>query len=168
MRAMFMAAVLSSAACVAQAAEVAVPVAPPVTPAVVAPAAAPAKLVWEASFEKACQLATERKVPILADFSGSDWCGWCIALDKEVFSQDVFKEYARANVVLFLADFPRRKPQSADIKEQNRKLSERYGIEGFPTVLLLDATGKELARTGYQRGGAAPYVQHLKELLHGK
>jgi thioredoxin-related protein len=120
---------------------------------------------WKTSFEEAKAEAASRKVPILADFSGSDWCGWCVRLEKEVFSKAEFKEYAEKNLVLLLVDFPRGKAQGDAEKKQNRGLAETFGIEGFPTVLLLDAEGKELGRTGYRSGGAAAYVEHLKSLI---
>jgi protein disulfide-isomerase len=120
---------------------------------------------WLTDFEAAKKQAAEKNLPILADFSGSDWCGWCIKLDNEVFSKDVFKAYAQDNLVLFLADFPSRKPQPEDVKKQNEILQKEYGIRGFPTVLLLDAEGKVLERTGYQAGGPEKYVEHIKKLL---
>ena len=120
---------------------------------------------WLTDFEAAKKAAAEKKMPILADFSGSDWCGWCIKLDKEVFSKKEFKAFAKDNLVLFLADFPRKKQRDKKIKKQNADLSKKYTIKGFPTVLLLDAEGKVFARTGYEEGGAAAYVEHLKKLL---
>jgi protein disulfide-isomerase len=120
---------------------------------------------WVTDFEAAKKEAAERNVPILADFSGSDWCGWCIKLDGEVFSREEFRKYAKDNLVLFLADFPAAKPQSEELKKQNKELAEKYGVRGFPTVLLLDAKGEVLARTGYRRGGAEAYVEYLKEML---
>ena len=75
--------------------------------------------VWLTSLAEAKAEAAKRKVPILADFSGSDWCGWCIKLDKEVFSTDAFRKYASENLVLLLVDFPRTKTQSDEIKKQN-------------------------------------------------
>lgn len=120
---------------------------------------------WLTDFAKAKEAAREARLPILADFAGTDWCGWCIRLDNEVFSQDAFKAYAKTNLVLFLADYPRRKQQPAQTTRQNAKLLEEYGIEGFPTVLLLDANGRELARTGYHPGGSKAYVEHLKQLI---
>jgi len=120
---------------------------------------------WLTDFEAAKKEAAEKGLPILADFSGSDWCGWCIRLDNEVFSQPEFKAYAKENVVLFLADFPNSTPQSDEIKAQNKKLSNQYGISGFPTVLLLNADGSVINKTGYQRGGAAAYVEHIKNLF---
>ena len=120
---------------------------------------------WLTDINKAKKEAAEKNLPILADFSGSDWCGWCIKLDKEVFSQKEFKAFAKDRVVLFLADFPRKKELSAEVKAQNEQLRQAYGVEGFPTVLLLDAGGKVIARTGYLQGGAVAYVDHLKDLL---
>jgi len=120
---------------------------------------------WLTDFAKAKEEAVAREVPILIDFSGSDWCGWCIKLDKEVFSRSKFKKYAKKNLVLFVADFPSRAPQSEAVKQQNRALAEQYGVQGYPTVLLVDAEGKELARTGYEKGGARAYIRHLKSLL---
>jgi thioredoxin-related protein len=126
------------------------------------------KTVWLTSLSEAKAEAARRNVPILADFSGSDWCGWCIKLDKEVFSTDVFKKYAAENLVLLLVDFPRSKPQSAEIKKQNNDLAEKFGIQGFPTILLLDAEGKLLERTSYLAGGGENYVTHLRKLLKNK
>ncbi len=120
---------------------------------------------WVRDFEEAKRLAAEKNVPILADFSGSDWCGWCVRLDREVFSQPAFKEFAKEGVVLFLADFPSSKPQPAAEAKQNRELAERYGVSMFPTVVLLDKDGAALAQAGYRPGGADAYVAHLKELI---
>lgn len=120
---------------------------------------------WQTDFEAAKKQAAETRRPILADFSGSDWCGWCIKLDREVFATEAFRAYARDNLVLFLADFPRQKEQAPRVKAQNETLQRTYAIRGFPTVLLLDAEGKLLARTGYRPGGPEAYIAHLKTLL---
>lgn len=120
---------------------------------------------WLTDFEKAKQVAAEKNLPILVDFSGSDWCGWCIKLDNEVFSKAEFKTYAKEHVVLFVADFPNSTPQSAEVKKQNQALSKRYGVRGFPTVLLLRADGTVIGQTGYKAGGPVAYVEHLKSLL---
>ena len=122
---------------------------------------------WVTDFEQAKKLAAERKAPILANFSGSDWCGWCIRLEKEVFSTPEFKQFAATNLVAFLADFPRRTPQSESLAKQNKALAAKYGVQGFPTVLLLDKDGKVLATTGYRPGGAEKYVAHLRQLIAG-
>lgn len=124
---------------------------------------------WLTDFEAAKKTAAERNLPILMDFSGSDWCGWCIRLNKEVFATDVFKRFAEKNLVLFLADFPESKPQDPKEIAQNRILDEKYGVSGrVPTVLLVDAKGRVLATTGYQEGGADAYIKHLQALLASK
>jgi protein disulfide-isomerase len=123
---------------------------------------------WETDFESAKKAAAEKNLPILVAFTGSDWCGWCVRLDKEVFEQQAFLEYAEENLVLFQADFPANKPQPDSLVKQNRELQSRYGVRGFPTVLILDKDGKVQARTGYRRGGAEAYVAHVVELLKGE
>lgn len=121
---------------------------------------------WMTDFEKAKAVAKEKNVPILIDFSGSDWCGWCIKLDKEVFQKEAFKDYAKDNLVLVLADFPSDKSkQSDELQAQNDKLAKEFGVKGFPTVYLLSADGKPLAKTGYQAGGPEAYVTHVKKLV---
>jgi thioredoxin-related protein len=123
---------------------------------------------WLTSFEEAKKVAAEKKLPILMDFSGSDWCIWCQRLDSEVFAQEAFKDYAKDSLVLFMADFPMRAKQAEELKTQNRKLQSTYRVAGYPTVVLLNAAGEEIGRTGYRKGGPEPYIQHLKDLLAGK
>ena len=120
---------------------------------------------WLTDFTRAKEVAAQQNKIILADFSGSDWCGWCIKLDQEVFGKKIFKQYAEKNLVLLFLDFPRSKSQSQGLKKQNRELLKEYGVRGFPTVLLLDQDGEVIAKTGYRRGGAKAYVEHLKKLI---
>lgn len=120
---------------------------------------------WLTDFEQAKKEAAEKNRPILVDFSGSDWCGWCIKLESEVFSKKEFNDFAKDSLVLLQVDFPRRKEQTDEQKHANETLARRYAVQGLPTVLLLDAEGKELARTGYRPGGAENYVKHLKDLM---
>jgi len=123
---------------------------------------------WGTDFENAKKQASDSKKPIIAVFMGSDWCPWCMKLDKEILSQEEFTKYARDNMVRFLADFPRKQKQPEELSKQNKSLAEKYEIEGFPTVLLLNADGKEIARTGYRQGGAAKYMEHIKTLIKAK
>jgi len=120
---------------------------------------------WFTDFEETKAEAVERNLPILVNFSGSDWCRWCVKLDNEVFSKYSFKKYAKKNLVLFLADFPRKESLPDDLKKQNDALLKKYGVRGYPTVLLLRADGEVIARTSYKAGGADLYVEHLKKLL---
>lgn len=120
---------------------------------------------WMTDFAAAKEKAKAEDKPMLLDFTGSDWCGWCIKLDKEVFDKAVFKEYAEAELILVELDFPKNKPQSAELKAQNEKLSKQYGVRGFPTILILSPDGELIKQTGYQRGGAEAYVEHIEEIL---
>lgn len=120
---------------------------------------------WQTNFKAALATAKAENKPVLVDFTGSDWCGWCIRLDEEVFSKQVFKDYAKESLVLLEIDFPRRSEQSPALEAQNEALATKYKVRGFPTILLLSADGEVLARTGYQEGGAEAYIEHLKELL---
>lgn len=121
---------------------------------------------WLTDFEKAKAMAKEKNRHILIDFSGSDWCGWCIKLDKEVFQQQAFKDFADDNLVLMLADFPRDKSkQGAEVQKQNEKLAKEFGVRGFPTVFVLAPDGSVVGKTGYQKGGPEAYVEHIKQLI---
>jgi thioredoxin-related protein len=117
---------------------------------------------WLTDFEAAKKQAAAEKKDILVDFTGSDWCGWCVKLDKEVFSTEAFK--AQKDFVLVALDFPRRKEVPADQKAKNEALMTRWGVRGFPTIILTNAKGEPYARTGYQPGGPEKYLPHLAEL----
>jgi thioredoxin-related protein len=117
--------------------------------------------LWETDFKAAQAKAKNEKKYLLVDFTGSDWCGWCIKLHNEVFDKEPFKTDAPKQFVLVELDFPHQKEQSDELKKQNKELSEKYEVEGFPTVLLLDAEGQVIARTGYQEGGPEAYLKHV-------
>ena len=110
--------------------------------------------------------AKEEGKPILMDFTGSDWCGWCIKLKKEVFSKPAFIDYANEHLILMTVDFPNRKQQEESLKDQNNTLLDNYGVKAFPTIILVDAEGKVLGETSYRRGGPEAYIDHLKSLLN--
>jgi len=121
---------------------------------------------WMTDFEKAKAKAKSDNKYMLIDFSGSDWCGWCIKLDKEVFSTKAFQAYAKDNLVLMLADFPSDKSkQSEEIQKQNEQMKNDFSIRGYPTVFILSPDGKTVAKTGYQDGGPEAYVEHIKKLI---
>ena len=123
------------------------------------------ELVWETNVTKAMAISNETKKPLLLFFTGSDWCGWCIRLQKEVLKTPEFALWAKENVVLVELDFPRRAPQSPEIKKQNDELQMAFGIQGFPTIILANATTKEgkvnfegIGSTGYVAGGPAAWL----------
>jgi thiol-disulfide isomerase/thioredoxin len=104
---------------------------------------------WTMDIEAARRLAGELQRPLLLNFTGSDWCGWCIQTDKRVFSQELWKSFAKNNLVLVTLDFPRRTKLPDDISERNDALVKKYNVEGFPTYLVLGSDGKSvLGRLG--------------------
>jgi len=120
---------------------------------------------WTSDFEAAKKQAAESNKDLLIDFTGSDWCGWCIKLKDEVFSHDKFKEGVKDTFVLVEIDFPKDNSKlSEETQKQNKELGKRYGVRGYPSILLCDAQGRPYAATGYQRGGPEKYVAHLDEL----
>lgn len=126
-----------------------------------------AKSGWLTNLDEAKKEAQAKNRLLLMDFTGSDWCGWCIMLDKEVFSKSEFKEYASKNLVLLELDFPRMKKMPPEITAQNEQLAVKYGIQGFPTVVVFDSTGKPLGALGYQAGGPQVFIAQLEKLRKG-
>jgi protein disulfide-isomerase len=122
---------------------------------------------WLTNYAEAQEAAKSQNKLLLMDFTGSDWCGWCIMLEKEIFSKPEFKDYARKNLVLLELDFPRRKELSAEMMEQNQRLAIKHRIQGFPTIVVLDSSGKELAQLGYMQGGPAAFIARLEKLRKG-
>lgn len=122
-------------------------------------------LDWETNLETALQKAQKENKTVLVNFTGSDWCIWCQRLSSEVFSQKEFEEFAKENLILVKIDFPKNIEQSLETKFYNNQLAQRFGVEGFPTIFLLDKNGGVLLQTGYQPGGPINYVNHLKSYM---
>ena len=123
-----------------------------------------AELDWTTDLPKAQARAKEGNKLVLMDFTGSDWCVWCKRLNKEIFSTPEFAEFAKENLVLVELDFPSKKPQSAELKKANEALGKKYNIEGYPTVIVLNAAGKKVGQLGYQAGGPKPFIAQLEKL----
>ncbi|MDA7933572.1 thioredoxin family protein [Akkermansiaceae bacterium] len=120
-------------------------------------------------FEAAKKKAASENKDLFIDFTGSDWCGWCIKLNEEVFQHEPFKKGVADSFILVELDYPRDKSKlSKETIAQNEKLREEYQIQGYPTILLTDAEGRPYAKTGYQKGGPESYVKHLEELTENK
>ena len=123
-----------------------------------------AEATWLTDLPKAqAQAKSENKI-VLIDFTGSDWCGWCIKFKKEVLDTDEFKAYAAKNVVLVELDFPHKKAQTDELKKANQALKAEYKVRGFPCLVVLDKDGKEIGRqVGYAKGGPAAFIAKLEE-----
>ena len=129
---------------------------------------------WLVDVEEAYKLSKETNRPILANFTGSDWCGWCKKLRAEVFSQPEFKEWADENVVLLELDFPRRKKLPQQQVEQNRGLQQAFQVRGYPTIWVFALDRPEdsqqfaltaYGKTGYIRGGASKFTSEVEKML---
>lgn len=123
-----------------------------------------ADLKWHTSLPDAQAKAKAENKLVFLEFTGSDWCPPCKKLHADVLESKEFADYAAEKFVLVELDFPRRKEQSADLKKANKALAKDFGIEGYPTVIILDGSGKELLRkVGYGGGSAGDYIATLKE-----
>jgi thioredoxin-related protein len=119
---------------------------------------------WSTDLPAAIAQAKKEKKTVLMDFTGSDWCPPCKALNKEVFSSKEFADYAKDKLVLVELDFPKTKQQNATLKKANEALAEKYQIGGFPTVILLNGDGKELWRqVGYPPGSSKTFLDEIEK-----
>lgn len=124
------------------------------------------ELKWYTDVKEAIKVADKEKKPLMLFFTGSDWCGWCIRLQKEVLTTPEFSKWAQESVILVELDFPRRTAQPENIKAQNNELQHVFGIQGFPTVYFANAkVNKEgkinfegLGSTGYVAGGPVAWI----------
>ncbi|MES2545104.1 MAG: thioredoxin family protein [Bacteroidota bacterium] len=115
------------------------------------------ELKWETDINVATKLSQKTKKPLLMFFTGSDWCGWCIRLQKEVLKTPEFAKWAQKNVILVELDFPRKTAQSEEIKKQNGELQQVFGIQGYPTVWFVNA-GKKDGKTNFEKLGSTGYI----------
>ena len=118
---------------------------------------------WETDFDKAQRLASATGKYLLVDFTGSDWCPWCIKLERRVFSTSAFRTFAATNFVRVMVDFPRGKQLPQSQQERNQSLLERYGVSGLPTVLVMSA----VARSSDARDTATRARKHTSSSLEG-
>lgn len=119
---------------------------------------------WKTDFEQAKEIASIENKNIILVFQGTDWYAPCIKLDREIWSTNEFKTYAKDHFVLLQADFPRKKKNALTLEQQekNNKLAQIYNKKGyFPHVVVLDGNGKILGETGYQKLTPAEYLKLL-------
>jgi len=118
---------------------------------------------WLTDFSAAQEQARTEKKLVLIDFTGSDWCGYCIKLKKEVFSTPEFVEYAKKNLVLLEADFPTTKKLPAAQVKANDALRRKYDVEGYPTLVILSPDGSKLGQQGgYDGSGPKKFIEMLE------
>lgn len=129
---------------------------------------------WYVDLEEAERISQETGKPILANFTGTDWCGWCKVLKREVFATKKFKEWAAENVVLLEVDFPKSFKLPQEIASQNAGLQRALRVSGYPTIWVFKTTtnpdtgGRSLnamAKTGYLRGGPDVWIPDLDKKI---
>lgn len=128
---------------------------------------------WEVDVNKAYEISQKTGKPILANFTGSDWCGWCIKLKNEVFTKDEFKVWAKKNVVLLELDFPRRFQLPEEIKQQNYGLQQAFGVVGYPTIWVFNLSKSEtgqynidaMGKSGYVAGGPSKFQEGVEAMI---
>ena len=120
---------------------------------------------WLTDHAAAVKASKEQHKPIMMFFTGSDWCGWCKRLQAEVLTKDEFKTFAAQNLILLELDFPRGKEQSKEIKAQNPILQDDHQVQGYPTCVFVDASGKPKGTVGYVQGGPAAWIAEVEKVL---
>jgi uncharacterized protein YyaL (SSP411 family) len=117
---------------------------------------------WTEDYAAAAAQAKKEHKMILLDFTGSDWCVWCKRTDKEVFDTAKFKEFADKKLVLVKVDFPRQREMPDAVKAQNARLQEKYGVEGYPTLVVLSPSEKVVfSQVGYKEGGPDAFISEF-------
>ena len=132
------------------------------------------ELTWHTDVNEASQIAMDENKPMLLFFTGSDWCGWCIRLQKEVFFKLDFQKWAKNNVVLVELDFPRRTQLDQATKSQNYQLQSVFKVRGYPTIHFVNPERKPdgkinfnaLGKTGYVRGGAEKWLAVAEGIIN--
>jgi protein disulfide-isomerase len=123
-----------------------------------------AELAWGTDLPAALTQAKKENKLVVMDFTGSDWCGWCIKLKKEVFDTPEFAKYAKDKLILVEVDFPSKKKQTDELKKANKKLQDKYGADGFPTIVVLNGDGKQVwKQVGYMPGGPKAWTEKLDD-----
>lgn len=134
------------------------------------------ELTWHTDMSKATDISIKENKPMFLFFTGSDWCGWCIRLQKEVFKTPEFIKWAKDNVVLVELDFPRKNNQTEEIKSQNAQLQQQLQVRGYPTVWFVSAAKTAEAKvnltalgsTGYVAGGPKVWIDGANQIIQNK
>ena len=128
---------------------------------------------WLVNIQEANVLSSKTGKPIMANFTGSDWCGWCKKLKREVFVTPEFKKWAKENVILLECDYPRSFQLPSDIAQQNSQLQQALGIQGYPTICFITLTNNyqgqisinQIGRMGYVAGGPTPWINEANKFV---
>ena len=120
---------------------------------------------WTMDYDAAMKLAGKKKLPVMINFTGSDWCGWCKLMDESVFAKEEWTKYAAENAVLITIDFPNDKSIVPEkYVDRNRELQQKFGVQGFPTYVVVDSDGETtLGKLGAGRDKTpAMFIEEFK------
>ena len=125
---------------------------------------------WSEDFAAASETAKKEGKLMLLAFSGSDWCGWCVKMEKEIYAQKKFIAEAKKKFVLVMIDSPRNKEILTKLaKKQNPELVKKYGIHGYPSTVIVRPSGEVVKRFGgYQKGGIEPFLEALNAVAEAE
>ncbi len=133
------------------------------------------EIEWHTDVNKAIDISIKTEKPLFFFFTGSDWCGWCKRLQREVFFKPEFKKWADKNVVLVELDFPKRTKLPQEIQKQNRELAQMFAVRGYPTVWFVTPTIEEkkvnfekIGSQGYVAGGPVNWINSANKFLKNK
>ena len=118
---------------------------------------------WLVKMDEAYKLSKETGKPILANFTGSDWCGWCRRSTASVFSKPAFKKWADDNVILLELDYPKRRTLPEEIRNQNASLQQAFKVRGFPTIWVFNLDQDEKGQFNIEGLGQTGYRKTVKE-----
>ncbi len=120
---------------------------------------------WTTSLDQASKLSKQTGLPVLALFTGSDWCSPCMQMEKKIFETEVFASWAKSHVVLLRLDYPKRHKQPEAVARTNMSLLNRYQVGGFPLVLFLTPSGQVLNQYGYSGEGPSFWTKNAELLI---
>ena len=122
-------------------------------------------LSWYTDYSKALEVSKKTNKPIVLFFTGSDWCTWCNKMEAEILSQSDFVSAVGDKFIFVKLDFPMKTKLDANIEAQNNALMDKYNVEGFPTLIIIDSKEKYITKANYQQGGAKNFASHLQKLV---
>jgi thioredoxin-related protein len=130
------------------------------------------ELTWNNDMNKAVAISNKEKKPLMLFFTGSDWCGWCMRLQREVFLTPEFTKWAQNNVILVELDYPRKKQLAPEIVTQNDQMQQMFSVQGYPTVWFVKPSNngdkvnlEKLGSTGYVAGGPEKWLEAANTIL---
>ncbi len=121
------------------------------------------KMQWYTNYREAVAMAKKQNKRLLLFFTGSDWCGWCKKMNQEILSSPDFIQAVGNDFVFVEVDFPMNKQLPADLAQQNATLKQKYGVTGYPTIVILDANENFVGESGYRPGGGKAYAEYIKQ-----